>query len=197
VRIATNTAHGIDDANSTVIAPEGPRSTQPKPVQKASKLVPGVIRPSAKHNVNWASVSQRRFSTSSRCSVAARFAAYSRFDTRVSTWRSDWLRSEAGSVWWTSKINGAKVSVVGVNTAWLCQDDDDWGRLTPGRYMLERGLDQALRHAPDLLIVLGHHPLRRWALRARQPTVPVSLRDLSRRRRCICTGIFILLATTG
>jgi Calcineurin-like phosphoesterase len=93
-----------------------------------------------------------------------RFAAYSVFDSRVSSWGRDWLQSEAGSVWWSSEIHGAKVAIVGVNTAWLCQDKDDWGRLTPGRYLLEEAIREAGREHPDLLIVLGHHPLAALAV---------------------------------
>jgi predicted MPP superfamily phosphohydrolase/DNA polymerase III delta prime subunit len=88
-----------------------------------------------------------------------RFSAYAAFDSRVSSWRTPWLESQAGSVWWSKEIKGAKVSVVGVNTAWFCQDDNDWGKLTPGRFLLEHAVDEALKEKPNLLIVLGHHPL--------------------------------------
>jgi metallophosphoesterase superfamily enzyme len=91
--------------------------------------------------------------------VLPRFFAYAAFDRRVSVWKPNWLESEIGAVWWLQEINDAKVAVVGVNTAWLCQDDHDWGKLTPGRYMLEKGVDEALSNKPDLLFVLGHHPL--------------------------------------
>jgi len=88
-----------------------------------------------------------------------RFESYAAFDGRVSSWGSDWLRSETGAVWWAGTIGGTRVSVIGMNTAWLCQDDENWGKLTPGRFMLERALDEAQKDAPDLLIVLGHHPI--------------------------------------
>jgi predicted phosphodiesterase len=89
-----------------------------------------------------------------------RFEAYAAFEHRVSVWGgANWLTSERGSVCWTKDIDGAKIAIVGVNTAWLCHGDDDAGRLTPGRYMLEAALDDASKAAPDLLIVLGHHPL--------------------------------------
>src|SRR5215211_772562 len=88
-----------------------------------------------------------------------RFAAYAAFDRRVSDWGSHWLDSETGAIWWSKDINGAKVAVVGANTAWLCQDDDDWGKLTPGREMLASAVREATKAKPDLLIVLGHHPL--------------------------------------
>jgi hypothetical protein len=88
-----------------------------------------------------------------------RFAAYAAFDRSVSDWGSDWLESENGAVWRSKTIHGTKVVVVGVNTAWLCQDDDDWGNLTPGREMVAEALREADKLKPDLLIVLGHHPL--------------------------------------
>lgn len=88
-----------------------------------------------------------------------RFANYAAFDQRTAAWNRDWLQSGDGSVWWSVEIDGAKVGVVGVNTAWLCHDDKDRGKLTPGRYMLEQAIDIALVEKPDLLIVLGHHPL--------------------------------------
>lgn len=88
-----------------------------------------------------------------------RFTAYAAFDQRVSAWGTNWLESEAGAIWWCKDIDGVKVAVVGVNTAWLCQDEHDWGKLSPGRYMLERAVDEAWAKKPDLLIVLGHHPL--------------------------------------
>jgi predicted MPP superfamily phosphohydrolase len=88
-----------------------------------------------------------------------RFAAYAAFDRRVAVWGSNWLQSEAGAITWSKEVNETRVAIVGVNTAWLCQDDHDWGKLTPGRYMLERAVDEALSNKPDFLFVLGHHPL--------------------------------------
>jgi hypothetical protein len=93
-----------------------------------------------------------------------RFTAYSEFDTRVANWGRDWLRSEAGSVWWSSEIHGTKITIVGINTAWLCQDNQDWGRLSPGRYLLEHAIGEAQTENPELLIVLGHHPLSALAI---------------------------------
>lgn len=85
-----------------------------------------------------------------------RFQAYADFEQRVSDWGTDWLGSEAGSV---CEVLDNGVAIVGINTAWLAQDDEDWGRLTPGRYMLEAALDEARRADPRAIIVLGHHPL--------------------------------------
>ena len=45
-----------------------------------------------------------------------RFESYAAFDGRVSSWGSDWLRSETGAVWWAGTIGGTRVSVIGMNT---------------------------------------------------------------------------------
>ena len=98
-----------------------------------------------------------------------RFQAYIEFDRRVAAWGGvNWLDSEAGAVWWNGDVGGVKVAVVGVNTAWLAQDDDDWGKLSPGRDMLEVALDEARRQKPDLLITLGHHPVEAFSAEGEQ-----------------------------
>jgi predicted MPP superfamily phosphohydrolase len=97
--------------------------------------------------------------TKRKDALLPRFAAYAAFDQRVSDWGSAWLESDLGAVWWCKKVNDVKLAIVGCNTAWLCQDEEDWGKLTPGRYMIERAIEEAQKQKPDLLIVLGHHPL--------------------------------------
>jgi hypothetical protein len=57
------------------------------------------------------------------------------------------------------EVRGIKLAIVGINTAWLCQDDQDWGQLTAGRTMVDAALREAEKAAPQLVIVLGHHPL--------------------------------------
>lgn len=92
--------------------------------------------------------------------VGPRFEAYAAFDARNADWQTPgWLTSEDGAALWSGEIGGHRLAVVGLNTAWLCQDDDDWGRISPGRYMTERMLERAAKYEPDLLVVLGHHPL--------------------------------------
>lgn len=93
-----------------------------------------------------------------------RFKAYADFDARVSAWPKRWLESDAGAAVWTGDINGHRIGVVGLNTAWLCQDDEDWGRISPGRYMAERALEAASAASPHLLFALGHHPLGAFAV---------------------------------
>lgn len=62
-RAVTATAkseHGRDAAISATAAPRQPRVSQPTPVQKASKLVPGVTRQRPKHSRNWSRVIHAR-----------------------------------------------------------------------------------------------------------------------------------------
>lgn len=74
--------------------------------------------------------------------------------------QGDWLDTLDGTHFTTVSIARSKPILVGVvqaNTAWLCRDRDDRGKLVIGFNMLESALkavDQA-----DLRIVLGHHPL--------------------------------------
>lgn len=94
-----------------------------------------------------------------RDALMPRFSAYAAFEQRVSAWGKDWLDSPEGAVSLIHKVRGKRMAVVGLNTAWLAQDEQDWGALTPGRDMLDHALDQAKRESPDIIIVLGHHPL--------------------------------------
>ncbi len=88
-----------------------------------------------------------------------RFEAYRAFEREFSSWGVDWLASEQGAVSQIVKLRGRTIGVVGINTAWLCQDDEDWGRLTAGKTMVEAALRRAAAMKPDIIIVLGHHPL--------------------------------------
>lgn len=88
-----------------------------------------------------------------------RFEAYRATEREVAAWGTDWLASEQGSICKVIDAGGKRIAVVGINTAWLCQDDGDWGRLTAGKDMVDAALRQAKVAAPDLVIALGHHPL--------------------------------------
>jgi hypothetical protein len=69
-----------------------------------------------------------------------------------------WLSSEKG---FSAKIfetpSRKKVGVLSLNTAWLCGSDEDRNKLTPGKRMVEAGLE-AIEKC-DIKIVLGHHPI--------------------------------------
>ena len=88
-----------------------------------------------------------------------RFEAYRQIESEFSAWGEDWLASEQGSICKIVEVNGRSVALVGINTAWLCQDDADWGSLTAGRTMVDAALRKAAAAQADFLVVLGHHPL--------------------------------------
>jgi len=88
-----------------------------------------------------------------------RFQAYRELEKELADWREDWLASEKGSICKVVTTTGRKIAIVGINTAWLAQDDDDWGQLTAGATMVEAALKEAGQATPDLILVLGHHPI--------------------------------------
>ena len=65
-------------------------------------------------------------------------------------------------------IHGQEVGIVGINTAWLCKDEKDERKLTPGKPLLEKALD-TIKPA-KLRIVLGHHPVD-WFIPAQQQSI--------------------------
>lgn len=89
-----------------------------------------------------------------RRSLLPRFDAFS--NTDLST-RSGWLHSAAGSFATTRDLFGFKLGILGVNTAWLSGGEEDRNKLSPGKGIIETGLEM-IRDC-DVRIVLGHHPL--------------------------------------
>lgn len=65
-------------------------------------------------------------------------------------------------------IHGHEVGIVGINTAWLCKDDTDERKLTPGKPLLEKALDTI--KSARLRIVLGHHPID-WFIPEQQKSI--------------------------
>lgn len=64
-----------------------------------------------------------------------------------------------------ASVNGVDVGIVGVNTAWLCKDDQDEGLLTLGKPLLEAALSNV--EGASLTFVLGHHPIS-WFTKEQQ-----------------------------
>lgn len=83
-----------------------------------------------------------------------RFSAFGQYDK---TSHSGAWASEQGAFSEVVKLRGMMLGIVGVNTAWLCKDNEDKERLTPGIHLLEAALKKTRR--ARLTIVLGHHPL--------------------------------------
>ena len=78
------------------------------------------------------------------------------------------LSGDYGSFSTTVEIRGCEIGIAGVNTAWLCKDNEDERKLTPGKGLLEHALGK-LGDA-KLRIVLGHHPLD-WIIPAEQKPI--------------------------
>ncbi|PTT95172.1 metallophosphoesterase, partial [Pseudomonas sp. HMWF031] len=86
--------------------------------------------------------------------VVARFEKYIEHDV---TGYSELFRKKEGAYSTTIQKNGCTIGIVGLNTAWLCKDEHDYQRLTPGKPILENALSNLQN--PELTIVLGHHPM--------------------------------------
>ncbi|CAM2009625.1 SUMF1/EgtB/PvdO family nonheme iron enzyme [Acanthopleuribacter pedis] len=56
-------------------------------------------------------------------------------------------------------IAGIRVAVLCLNSAWLCQDDDDEGHIAMGWYQVQDALNKLKKHDVHLKIALFHHPL--------------------------------------
>lgn len=72
-----------------------------------------------------------------------------------------WLQSSSGILQREIEIQGHKVGIIGLNTAWLACTDQDRHKLSAGKSLLEEGLNALEKCA--LTLVLGHHPLD-WLL---------------------------------
>lgn len=72
----------------------------------------------------------------------------------------DWLATNNGTALHTRELAGVKVGVVGLNTAWLCKDDHDKDKFTPGYRLVDAALKKI--ESCQIKIVLGHHPLSWW-----------------------------------
>jgi hypothetical protein len=91
--------------------------------------------------------------------VLPRFENYRSAERSLGAWGEDWLASERGAAVAIRTIAGRCLAIIGLNTAWLCHDDDDWGRIGAGKTMLDAALKEAEAASPHLILVLGHHPL--------------------------------------
>jgi predicted phosphodiesterase len=87
--------------------------------------------------------------------LRSRFEAFMRADLPDAG--GDWLFSKTGAFTEILKIRGRRVGVLGINTAWLSENERDRKSLTPGRGIVEKGM--AFLKDCDVRLVLGHHPL--------------------------------------
>lgn len=68
-----------------------------------------------------------------------------------------WIEGQAGSFVRRLPIHGVELGILGLNTAWHCQDEYDKGGITPGANLVKEGLKQI--SDCGFRVVLGHHPL--------------------------------------
>ncbi len=94
-----------------------------------------------------------------------RFAEYVKYDIFTPKVEGKhWLESSQGCyIRQFGDINGRKVGVVGLNTAWLSEGDEpDKNQLTPGVEITLSALKSINIKDCDVRIVLGHHPFNWW-----------------------------------
>jgi len=96
-----------------------------------------------------------------------RFKAFQEEDTTVDKGA---FSGERGAFSRVVEIAGVKVGIAGINTAWLSKDDEDERKLTPGKALLEKALDELEQADLRLRIVLGHHPLD-WIIPGEQKAI--------------------------
>jgi len=96
-----------------------------------------------------------------RTFILPRFSAYLR--SSLPDIGGSWLLSPEGAFVDSVVIKGHCIGIMGLNTAWLSESDEDKEKLTPGKAIVEAGLE-ALKEC-DIKIVLGHHPIG-WFINA-------------------------------
>lgn len=87
--------------------------------------------------------------------IFPRFRAYT--DNDLINTGEHWLVSQDGTFANVAPFSGKKIGVLSVNTAWLSCSDNDRHQLSPGKPLLEDGLEKI--EDCDVKFVLGHHPL--------------------------------------
>jgi Mg-chelatase subunit ChlD/predicted MPP superfamily phosphohydrolase len=59
----------------------------------------------------------------------------------------------------TREVNGLRVAILGLNSAWSSESDQDQGRLLLGEFQVREAMAAADAQSPTLKIALMHHPL--------------------------------------
>ncbi len=93
-----------------------------------------------------------------RTALFPRFQTYAQYElNQQTTMGTHWLFSPRGAYTTTIEIRGHSLGILCINTAWLSGSDSDQHQLSPGKGILEMGLEEL--KGCDRLIVLGHHPI--------------------------------------
>ena len=89
-----------------------------------------------------------------RTALLARFSAFDEHPWTLENTR--WVTSKDGYLAKRFAISGLDVGILCINTAWFCGAKGEQRRLSPGRAMVEAGLEVVNGCKP--LFVVGHHP---------------------------------------
>ena len=92
-----------------------------------------------------------------RSPLFPRLDAFMREDQTNPSGKKHWVSCKEGVLTKIININGQKIGILCINTAWLSSEKDDRHELSPGKPMLDSGL-LAISDV-DVRIVLGHHPI--------------------------------------
>jgi predicted phosphodiesterase len=92
-----------------------------------------------------------------------RFASFCTYDQTITL--GSWLTSEDGAYSYVDENNS--LGIVGINTAWLCEGENDERQLSPGKALVENILKK-IQHC-NTKIVLGHHPINWFSLKHQRP----------------------------
>ena len=95
-----------------------------------------------------------------RDSLRPRFEAYigAAMNNRIAV-KSTWLSSPEGTYTHILTIRGHRIGILGINTAWLSLGDEDRHKMTPGKFLVQAGLEKLEEAGCETKIVLGHHPI--------------------------------------
>lgn len=88
-----------------------------------------------------------------RKQVYHRFDAFRENDLTLML--GEWIISKDGAYYFIDKQRD--LGIVGINTAWLCEGDEDLNKLSPGKSLVQDALNQI--QDCRIKVVLGHHPL--------------------------------------
>lgn len=92
-----------------------------------------------------------------RKSVLSRFKSFTEYMSLYTCGQKKWLDTEEGAYFFKKEINGRKIGILCINTAWLSENDTDEQRLTPGVPLIKNGIENI--SDCEYKFVIGHHPI--------------------------------------
>lgn len=92
-----------------------------------------------------------------RTSLLPRFKAFIDNDSTTGGAQSHWISSAAGSLTRRILFGSQQIGVLCLNSAWLSSEREDRHNLSPGKGILEKGLEDL--EDTEIVFVLAHHPI--------------------------------------